>query len=240
MSAMMRLKRLIRVTKDAILPPRCVLCGVEALAHALCADCSALLDENLDACARCAQPLPRSAPMCGDCLETPPSFDAAWAGFVYQPPFDHLVQRLKFAQRLSCARALAPRWVESMRIRRSQVNEPLPQVLLPVPLHRSRLRQRGFNQALELARELKSEFNIPIRADAMRRTRATTPQPGLDIDQRKRNVRGAFEVVAQDLPACVALIDDVMTTGATLSEASKVLKRAGVQRVELWVLARRP
>ena len=236
----MNLADLLNVATLALLPPRCVLCGIEAGAQGLCASCNALLDENLESCARCAQPLPRAAPLCGECVTHLPAFDAALAGFIYQDPFAHLVQRLKFNNSLACARALGPRWASSMRARRSALDHPLPQALIPIPLHASRLRQRGYNQALELARELQTKFSLPILRDVLRRTRATAPQPGLDIDERRRNLRGAFAVSADRLPARVALIDDVMTTGATLAEAAKTLKRAGVEWVELWVLARRP
>jgi len=236
----LNLARLFVSATRLVLPPRCVLCGVEAGTSELCASCMALLDENLVACARCAQPLPQAAPLCGACLRKQPPFDAAFAGYVYQEPFAHLVQRLKFNQSLACARALGPRWATSLRVRRAADERALPQALIPIPLHTSRLRQRGYNQALELARELTATWSIPVLAEGLMRTRATAPQPGLDLDERRRNLRGAFAVGSAALPKRVALVDDVMTTGATLAEATKILKRAGVAWVELWVLARRP
>ncbi len=231
---------LIQLATRFLLPPRCVLCGVEAGIADLCASCVALLEENTSACARCAQPLPQPAPLCGACLRKLPAFDAAYAGFVYQEPFAHLVQKLKFNQSLSCARALGARWAVSFREVRSRDTQALPAALIPIPLHRSRLRQRGYNQALELARELEGQFSIPILREGLIRTRATAPMPGLDLEERRRNLRDAFAVGAVELPKRVALVDDVMTTGATLAEATKTLKRVGVEWVELWVLARRP
>lgn len=230
-----------------VLPPRCVLCGVEAGTADLCASCAALLEENTNACARCAQPLPQAVPLCGACIQKPPPFDAAQAGFVYQEPLAHLIQNLKFNQGLSSGRALAARWAAALRERRTEDRQALPDALIPIPLHRSRLRQRGYNQALELARELTAQFAMrsagkafPVLREGLVRTRATAPMPGLDLDERKRNLRDAFAVGTHELPKRVALVDDVMTTGATLAEASKTLKRAGVEWVELWVLARRP
>ncbi len=117
----------------------------------------------------------------------------------------------------------------------------LPQLLLVVPLHQKRLRQRGYNQALELARPLARALDVPLRHDILQRFRATDAQTELDALSRRRNVRGAFvlrEGVA--LPAHVAILDDVMTTGATLAECARVLRRNGVQRVDVWALARAP
>ena len=117
----------------------------------------------------------------------------------------------------------------------------LPQLLMPVPLHQRRLRRRGYNQALELARPLARQLAVPLRHDVLRRNRVTDAQTELDAVGRRRNVRGAFALPEDiSLPAHVALLDDVMTTGATLAECARVLKRAGVDRVDVWALARAP
>jgi ComF family protein len=114
-------------------------------------------------------------------------------------------------------------------------------LILPVPLHRARLRQRGFNQALELARPLGRSLGVPVRHGLLLRARATAAQSELDAAARRRNVRGAFAVHAgAALPSHVAVLDDVMTTGATLAECVRALKRAGAQRVDVWALARAP
>ena len=232
--------QLLAVAGDTLLAPACVLCGIEAAGARLCADCAALLEHNEIACARCAQPLPIAAPLCGKCLQRLPAFDAAWAGYLYRAPFDHLVQRLKFNASLAVGRALSPQWSVRLKDHLRPRDAPPPEVLIPIPLHRARLRQRGYNQALELARDLGGELNLPVLPTALRRVRATAPMPGLDLTTRRRNVRGAFAVNGTALPARVALIDDVMTSGATLNEAAKVLKRAGVEWVEVWVLSRKP
>lgn len=238
MSIATRLRELAGRLGDALLAPSCVLCRREAVDARLCAECVALLVPNAPACARCAQPLPQPAPACGKCLTDPPAFDAASAGFRYLAPLDHLVQRLKFDDALAVGRALLPHWTAALCAQRGA--EPWPTLLLPVPLHRARLRTRGYNQALELARALGGTLGIAVRADALQRTRATAPMPGLDWDMRRRNVRGAFAVSATGLPAHVALVDDVMTSGATLDAAARALRAAGVARVEAIVLARKP
>lgn len=225
---------------DALLPAACLLCRREACGQRLCADCARHLLDNGSACARCAQPLPQPAPLCGQCTTRLPAFDASWAALRYEAPLDGLIQRLKFADGLAVIPALLPGWLDAYRAHLQQRAEPPPLALLPIPLHPTRLRQRGYNQALELAQALAAPLGVPVIRDGLRRTRATAAQPGLDRESRRRNVRGAFAVGAEPLPARVALIDDVMTTGATLDAAAKVLKRAGVVWVETLVLARRP
>jgi ComF family protein len=240
MSIRSALAQWVERCSDTLLAPSCVLCGIEAAGARICADCRGMLERNETACARCAEPLPLPTPLCGKCLQHLPAFDAAWAGYLYRAPFDHLVQRLKFNQALAVGRALMPDWSEALRAHLSTRSEPSPQALVPIPLHRSRLRQRGYNQALELARDLGRELQLPVLPRALLRARATAPMPGLDLRARRRNVRGAFAAGSAPLPARVALIDDVMTSGATLDEAAKVLKLAGVEWVEVWVLSRKP
>jgi ComF family protein len=113
-----------------------------------------------------------------------------------------------------------------------------PEALIPVPLHPNRLRERGFNQALELARPIASQLNIPLAADLCRRVRATPNQTQLAANKRRSNVRRAFEIKTQKLPGHVAIIDDVITTGSTVEELAYRLNRAGVKQVEVWSLAR--
>ena len=219
-----------------LLPWRCLLCGDAGSGRLdLCRACAAELPRNTSCCARCALPLPSAVAMCGGCQRKPPPWDAAWAPFRYGWPLDRLEARYKFGGDLAAGRTLARLW---------QCATPpaaRPQLILPVPLHRARLRQRGYNQALELARPLGRALGVPVRHDGLRRSRATAAQTELDAAARRRNVRGAFAVrhgVA--LPAHVVLLDDVMTTGATLAECARVLRRAGVVRVDVWALARAP
>lgn len=219
-----------------LLPWRCQLCdapGQDGID--LCHACDAELPRNRSCCARCALPLPHAAELCGECQRRPPPWDAAWAPFRYGWPLDRLESRFKFGADLAAGRTLAKLWQrEPMPVGR-------PELIVPVPLHRGRLRQRGYNQALELARWLLVAHAIPWRHDILRRERNTSAQTELDRRARHRNMRGAFrlrEGVA--LPDHVALLDDVMTTGATLAECARQLKRAGVRQVDVWALARAP
>jgi ComF family protein len=219
-----------------LLPWRCLLCGdAGADGLDLCAACAAELPRNTRCCARCALPLPSSVAVCGACQRKPPPWDAAWAPFRYGWPLDRLEARYKFGRDLAAGRTLARLW--------QGVCAPAatPALILPVPLHRARLRQRGYNQALELARPLGRALGVPVRHDLLLRPRATAAQTELDAAARRRNVRGAFALrEGATLPAHVVVLDDVMTTGATLAECARVLKRAGVARVEVWALARAP
>lgn len=221
-------------------PPRCLLCGESADESSaegrdLCGECAAALPWNRNACLRCALPLPVSAPACGHCLQHPPPLQQTHAALVYGFPIDRLLPRLKFHADLACGRLLSQLMLQAF------AGLPRPDALIPLPLHRARLRSRGYDQALELARPLARVLRIPMFDGVLMRSRATAPQSRLDADARRRNLRGAFAVKpGASLPGHVVLIDDVMTTGATLEAAAKVLRRAGAARIDAWVCARTP
>ncbi len=225
---------------QAVCPPRCLVCGERgAGGRDLCAACTASLPWNRIACATCAVPLPAAcatpsaAAHCGACLRRPPPLHAAHAAFVYASPLDQLLPRFKFHRDLAAGRLL------SQAMATAFAALPRPVALMPVALHRVRLRSRGYDQALELARLLAPPLGLPVRDDLLRRLRDTAPQSTLDARHRHRNLHGAFGVrEGIAVPAHVALVDDVMTTGATLHAAARALRRAGVERVDAWVCAR--
>ena len=207
-----------------LLPANCVLCGRAGKnGRDLCHDCAAELPYLKAACRRCAIPLPQAG-ICGQCQQSSPSFDAAYAVFDYQPPLAQLIQGLKFNGKLYNARLLGGLMAEHF----GQIDIGLPELIIPVPLHSARLRERGFNQALELARPLARAFDLPLSWDSCRRTRSTTPQTGLDARTRRKNLKGAFEMVKPVAARHVAIVDDVMTTGSTVEMFAQALKRAGV------------
>lgn len=228
--------RLVDGTLDTLLPSHCLLCGARGQGSlSLCPDCTTDMPCNTSCCTRCALPLETPAPLCGRCIRHAPPWDSAWVPFRYEWPLGQMETRFKFSGDLAAGRTLSLLWIASTR------PGELPQAIIPVPLHHTRLRGRGYNQALELAKPLAKSLGVPLLRVALQRTRATGAQTELTAVQRRRNVRGAFAVCNRDaLPEHIAVLDDVFTTGATLGECARVLKRAGVARVDVWALARAP
>lgn len=175
--------------------------------------------------------------LCGQCLHDLPAFDDGIVVTDYVPPIDALVQDLKFRARLPLARAFGHMLIHAAGPALKQAD-----ILLPVPLSRERLEQRGFNQALEIARPVAREWKLPLITDACVRTKHTSPQAELSLPQRRVNMRGAFAVRDRKLieNRHVVMVDDVMTTGHTLRELAACLKRHGAARVSHLVLARTP
>ena len=230
----------IEKTLTRLYPPTCVLCGAPGLNGLdLCAGCIGDLPANADSCSRCALPLPAGQPPntpCGACQRRPPPFAVCHAAFRYEDPIPALVGGAKFRARLNLARLLGQCVANSLRER----NTEMPELILPVPLHAKRLRERGYNQALEIARFVGRELAIPVDAHSCTRVLATSPQAGLEQKKRRRNVRDAFRVVRPPDASHVAILDDVVTTGSTVSELAVVLRKAGVERVDVWAVARTP
>lgn len=218
-------------------PPVCVLCqGPVAGDRLLCRACVEELPVIEHGCRQCGRILPQTAgEVCGRCLHRRPPYDVVFAPFVYAPPLDQLVAEFKFRGRLTHATLFAQLLVTAAE----RKHMPPPAYLLPVPLHRSRLRERGYNQAIELARPLARHWNVRLDVNSVCRSRPTPAQMRLSARERLRNLRGAFEVrQGVRLPERVTIVDDVMTTGTTVGELTKTLHQAGVRRVEVWVLAR--
>jgi ComF family protein len=244
-AARRRLGHWLRVDAARLLwPSRCLACeaaGLEGLD--LCAACAAALPWNRCACLACALPLPQPG-TCGDCLRREAALarrgrtaalSTVHAAFAYAAPLDRLLPRFKFHRDLAAGALLSQLMAEAV------ASLPRPDAVIPVPLHRSRLRRRGYDQALELARPLARSLDLPLRDGLLRRVRRTAPQSELNALARRRNLKNAFAVKPDTpLPAHVVLIDDVMTTGATLHAAADALKRAGVHRIDAWVCARVP
>ncbi len=208
----------------------CFLCR-GAARGILCERCDADLP-RLDAqhCPRCALASPSGA-VCGRCLTQPPAYDATTAALAYRFPADVLVQSLKFRGELALAPFLGKLLSECISSKNADC-------MVPVPLSAERLRSRGYNQALEIARHVANAIGVRLAPDACVRRRATSVQMDLPLAERARNVRGAFECPRLVEGATVAVLDDVMTTGATLDEIAATLKRAGAARVVNWVVAR--
>ena len=207
----------------------CALCGARCGPELLCEACAASLPELPEHCPRCALPSPQGS-LCGSCLAAPPHFDETTALWLYEFPCDRLVQALKYRAWLGLASFFAQR----LALRAPRAAD----LLVPMPLHPERLAQRGFNQALEIARSLAARTGAALEARAARRVQNTVPQTELPYEERAKNIHGAFAGRVDLHGKTVAVVDDVMTTGATVNELARVLKHAGADRVHILVVAR--
>ncbi|HED16507.1 MAG TPA: ComF family protein [Gammaproteobacteria bacterium] len=226
----------INSIQSRLTPAFCLLCGHAAEQDLLCHTCRESLPLAESRCQRCAVYLPApNASLCGHCISKPPPQDAAYAAFRYRPPVRSLLQDLKYNHRLHLANWLADRFCETLSASRHPIQVDC---LIPVPLHPGRQRLRGFNQATELARRISRNLKLTMEAGCLQRRRATPKQTGLDMHARKQNLRGAFDLDKSRLPERCALVDDVVTTGATSRELATLLKNNGVKHVEIWSIAR--
>jgi ComF family protein len=179
--------------------------------------------------------IPTTTPdICGRCLKRSPRFDAVSAGFLYAFPVDKLIARLKFGHTLAVSALLGREMCAAL------ASQPRPDFMLAVPLSEKRLRERGFNQATEIARVIAKELRVPLASGVCERQRHTAPQMGQPLAQRRANLRNAFRCNTSVKGARIAVVDDVMTSGATLDEIARTLKRAGALRVTGWIVARTP
>ena len=210
---------------------QCLLCGINCEQDCLCTDCIYELPKLHNSCPRCALPLSQSL-ICGSCLHHPPEQDASFSLFEYKTPIDRLIADFKYHDKLFLSRLFAE------QMARKLTNKPLPQLLIPIPLHPRRLRQRGYNQSLELAKILSKQLSIPFCSKSLNRIKDSQPQTSLPYKERAKNIQRAFKVVNTMLPTHIALIDDVLTTGHTANVAAKALRRAGVITIEVWTIAR--
>lgn len=209
--------------------------------------CAQDLPWNREQCARCALPLAHAAECCARCLKRPPAFDRVLAPLQYAYPLDALITRFKFNHDLAAGNLLADLMIDAISHSATRLPDlPLPDLIVPdlivpVPLHRHRLRERGFNQSLELAKRIARAVGREINREALQRTRATEVQSGLDAKTRRHNVRGAFAASPEIVRGkSIVLIDDVVTTAATAHECASILKQAGARAVSVWAVARAP
>ena len=225
---------MVAVALGRALPQSCALCADRSGDALLCAPCMHALPPVLAACPVCALPATTAA-ACGACLKRPPKFSSTIAAGAYAFPLDRLVQGLKYEHRLALAEPLADKL--AAEVQRRLTPDQHPDALVALPLAPARQRERGFNQSIEIARVVARRTGIPL-AGGLVRTGHAPAQASLPWAQRRRNVRGAFACTQSFAGRHVAVVDDVMTTGATLESAAATLLQAGAVRVDAWVVAR--
>ena len=228
-------KRLKKGQQDGLLPPNiCFLCGtLTGSNRLLCVPCLGDLGTIEQACCRCGTPMIHPG-TCPGCNARPPKYDQIIVPFRYSYPVSLLIKLLKYKNNFELARELGVALAEKISAR----GQPLPEAVLPVPLHPLRTLARGYNQAQEIADIVAVELKLPVENALIRRTRHTRPQFDLDPAARRRNIRGAFRLVRQPEYRSIALVDDVVTTGTTVNEIAALLKRSGLGTVEVWACAR--
>lgn len=219
---------------QALLPSSCLCCEAPGCGNVdICAGCFRDLPRNEQACTTCALPIPVGQRQCGRCQDKPPPFKRLVAPWRYAEPVDGLIQALKFRGQLPAGRLLGTLLARELARRHATAD-----VIVPLPLHRQRLRERGFNQASEVARCLPQPLGIPVRHDILRRAGGTRRQSQLARRERVANIRGAFAATDTARGLRIALVDDVVTTGSTIQEAARTLLRQGAATVEVWAIAR--
>ena len=234
-------KDLVSKLWQFLFPAGCLLCAAspsQSKNDYLCDDCLADLQNNQHACSLCALPImePESTLLCADCLKSPPVFDRCLSAFVYAQPLEWMIQQLKFNEKLSYAPLLSSLMLSYLQ--EKVVGQLQADAIIPMPLHPKRLKERGFNQSLLLLESIAVEMGIPVDSSSCQRIRDTPHQTGKTAQQRRKNIKGAFQFDNQKGYKHVIIFDDVITTGSSVSELSKVLKRSGIERVDVWSLAR--
>lgn len=225
------------IIQDYLLPPTCILCGNPGFnSQDICQPCFKELPRNIHCCYRCAETFETAhatPQLCGHCLTKSPVFNETYAPFLYQHTARYLITQLKFNRQYKNARLLGYLLANHLKI-----TAEMPEVIIPTPLHPNRYKERSFNQTLEIAKTLSKQLNIPINSKSCFRSRDTPHQINLPAKQRHKNIKNAFKVNKPIKAQHVAILDDVMTTGATANELAKTLKKAGVMKVDIWVCAR--
>ncbi len=217
--------------KFSLFPQACLLCSAsDGGDSGICTDCLNELPHHALCCPQCGL-LSFEGQLCGACITSPPDFDATKAAFTYQYPISQVLQQYKYNQQLFLAETFAELMLNNLEANNIDL-------IIPMPLHPSRLQERGFNQSLEIARIIGKRLNVPITSQAVARIKQSPPQASLPLKERVKNMKGAFACYEDLSGLRIALIDDVMTTGASLNALAKAVKAKGAAHVECWLIAR--
>ncbi len=217
----------------------CVFCNLEQDRRrnmAICSVCQLAIERRGHYCYQCGFELKtNSSQFCGSCLKKPKPYRRLIATCDYQFPINNAIGQLKFNRQLHIGKALSH--LLSDKLKQAYQEHAWPDALVPIPLHRKRLAERGFNQSLLISKFLSESVKKPLLSNSLIRVKNTSHQIGLKAVERRKNLKGAFQV-KQTLPKHIALIDDVVTTGATISEATKICLKHGAEQIDIWCLAK--
>lgn len=229
-----------KIVDGTLFPGACLLCGLRSGVNNICRGCRGDLPWIRHPCRRCGAPLPPAygGTACAKCRVVLVAIERIRTALVYEYPVDQLVTRAKFQSRADCARALGELMAICLRAARIRGALRVPDLLVPVPLHRGRLARRGFNQAGEISRPVARSLRLPVLERGCRRVVNTVEQTTLSGAARRKNIRGAFHIGADLSGARVAVVDDVLTTGGTAAELAAALRSSGAEAVEVWAVAR--
>lgn len=222
----------------------CLLCKTHTTRESpICRLCLESCPYSQSFCSVCGVPIISGlTDVCSQCLQKPPAFDVCLSGYLYEFPVNRIVQNIKYKGQLELIRPVTRHLTDILQDYYSDL--PWPETIIPVPLHKRRLCQRGYDQALLIAREIHTQLKqahvLKLDINCLKRVRATKTQQGLDAKARRKNLRDAFSMSNQAGYEHIALVDDVVTTGETANEISRLLKQCGVKRVDIWCLARTP
>lgn len=224
----------------SLVPKHCIFCLEKTHSHAdLCSNCTASLTLNTHCCQQCAAPMEHTISqdilLCGDCLSHKVHYDRVFSPFLYSQEMAYLIKKLKYQHKIHYANTLSQLFINKINIIK---NFRIPQALIPIPMHSKRLSARGFNQALELGRSLASYYQLPLNYSSFIRQRHTDLQAEMSAARRQKNIQHAFLLKKPIQYSHIAIIDDVMTTGSTVNEAARVLKKSGIKQVDIWAIAR--
>jgi ComF family protein len=228
--------KIIQILFAYLMPPYCILCGAKGVKNRdLCEPCYLELPKNSPRCYQCTSDFTssNSIGLCPNCLKNSPAFDETFAPFVHNHAIRYLILQLKFHKHYPSARLLGNLLADYL-----EKTAELPDCIIPVPLHKNRYRERGFNQSIEIARVISKRLHLPLDIHSCIRHRDTAHQVGLTGEQRNENIKNAFSISPNFNAKHVAIIDDVMTTGSTVHELALALKIAGCHRVQIWVCAK--
>ena len=226
------------IIQYSLLPPTCIFCGNKGMGHMdLCHFCHDALIEIRSHCYCCAKQFSSdnlNLQLCGECQKNPPAFDKTYALYTHQGAIRFLINQCKFNGAYKNSRLLGLLLANHLR----NQAKILPDLIIPVPLHPKRYQQRGFNQTLEISKIIARELSLPIDNSCCLHIKNTPHQISLTAKQRQKNIKNAFQIVKAPKAKHIAILDDVMTTGATANELAKTLKSTGVSEVDVWVCAR--